>query len=201
MRATISVLTIGIATTLTAGTAAADGYFEGIAGLAIPVADDDYDDVADESLKLGVRAGGGGGPTKLELSADFSPVNLEYEGNDLLDTSAQRYRVLIGARHMVPAGKARLFVRLGAGVDIVHAAAFGEVLGVDYEYTETDPGIAAEAGFGVAIPLGGKLYLGGHFALPMAFHFDEDDPDDDTDVSVDYTAFDVDLLFTIGTVQ
>lgn len=201
MRATIKTFTIAIATMTTASVAHADGYFEGVVGLAVPVADDDYDDLSNESLKLGLRAGGGGGPTKLELSADFTPVNLEYEGNDLLDTSAQRYRVLIGARHVVPAGKASLFVRLGAGVDIAHASAFGTIVGIDYEYSDTDPGIAAEAGMGVAIPIGGKLYVGGHFAVPMAFHFDEDDPDDDTDVSFDYTGIDIDVLFTIGTRQ
>src|SRR5690606_17196734 len=110
-------------------------------------------------------------------------VNPELEGNQLADTSAQRYRILVGAPHHVPVGKAALFVRMGAGVDIAHASVFGTVLGVDYEYSDTDPGIAAEAGLGVRVPLGGKLYAGAHFALPMAFHFDEDDPGDDTDIA------------------
>lgn len=201
MRATITTFTIAIATTAAPQVAAADGYAEAVVGLAVPVADDDYDNYADDSLKLGLRAGGGGGPTQLELTGDFTLVSPEFEGNDLLDSSAQRYRILVGARHHVPVGKASLFVRLGAGVDIAHASVFGTVLGVDYEVSDTDPGIAAEAGIGVRVPLGGKLYVGGHFAVPMAFHFDEDDPQDNDDVYFDYTGIDLDLLFTIGTVQ
>ena len=201
MRPTISVLTIAIATTAAAGTAAADGYFEGVVGLAVPVADDDYDNFADESLKFGLRAGGGAGPTALELTGDFTLVNPEYEGNDLLSISAQRYRVLVGARHRVPVGKATLFVRLGAGIDLTHATASGTILGVDYESSDTDPGIAGEVGGGMIVPLGGKLYVGGHFAVPLAFHFDEDDPNQNDDIYFDYTGVDIDLLFTIGTVQ
>ncbi|MBZ0233934.1 MAG: outer membrane beta-barrel protein [Deltaproteobacteria bacterium] len=202
MRATITTFTIAIATTAAAQPAAADGYAEAVVGLAVPVADDDYDDFADESFKVGLRAGGGGGPTKLELSGDFTFVDPAAEGGLLnLDIDAERYRILVGARHAVPVGKASLFVRLGAGVDIVHASATGSAFGIDFEVSDTDPGIAAEAGLGIMVPLGGKLYVGGHLAVPMAFHFDEDDPDDDTDLSFDYTGIDLDLLFTIGTVQ
>jgi hypothetical protein len=202
MRATITTFTIAIATTTAIKTAAADGYFEGVAGLAVPVADDDYDNYADDSFKIGVRAGGGSGPTALELSADFTMVNPEFEGSDVADPSAQRYRVLIGARHRVPVGKASLFVRLGAGVDIARASVSGTipVLG-SYEYSDTDPGIAAEVGMGMTVPVGDKLYLGGHFAVPLAFHFDENDQNDPNDVYFDYTGVDLDLLFTIGTRQ
>jgi hypothetical protein len=201
MRATISVFTIGIATTALVRTAAADGYVEGVVGLAVPVADDDYDQFADESLKFGLRAGGGGGPTSLELTGDFTLVNPELEGSDTFRISAQRYRILVGARHHVPVGKASLFVRLGAGVDIAHASASGRIFGIDFETSDTDPGLAAEVGMGVRVPIGGKAYVGGHFAVPLAFHFDEDDPAQNDDVSFDYTGVDLDVLFTIGTVQ
>lgn len=201
MRATISAFTIAIATTAAATPAAADGYAEAVVGLAVPVADDDYDNYADDSLKLGLRAGGGAGPTKLELTGDFTMVNPEFEGNDVLDSSAQRYRILVGARHQVPVGKAALFVRLAGGVDIAHASVFGTVFGVDFETSDTDPGIAAEAGMGITVPIAGKLYVGGHIAVPMAFHFDEDDDQDPDDVFFDYTGVDIDVLFTIGTLQ
>lgn len=202
MRATITTFTIAIAATAPLGTAAADGYVEAVAGLAVPVADDDYDSFADESLKLGLRAGGGGGPTKLELAGDFTLVDPASEGGLFdLDISAQRYRILIGARHRVPAGKASLFIRLGAGIDIVHASATGSAFGVDFEVSDTDPGIAAEVGTGFTIPIGDKAYVGAHLAVPMGFHFDEDDPDDDSDLSFDYTGIDIDFLFTIGTAQ
>jgi hypothetical protein len=202
MRATITTCTIAIATTASVGTAAADGYVEGVVGLAVPIGDDDYDQFADESLKLGVRAGGGGGPTKLELAGDFTLVDPAAEGGILnLDVSAQRYRILIGGRHQIPAGKASLFVRLGAGIDIVHASATGTAFGVDFEVSDTDPGIAAEVGFGFTIPLGASGYVGAHLAIPMGFHFDEDDPNDESDLSFDYTGVDLDALFTIGTRQ
>ncbi len=201
MRATIPAFTIAIATTTAATPAVADGYAEAVVGLAVPVADDDYDNYADDSLKLGLRAGGGAGPAMLELTGDFTLVNPEFEGNDLVDSSAQRYRILVGARHHVPVGKASLFVRVGGGIDIAHARVYGSVFGVDYEYSDTDPGIAAEAGLGITVPIGGKLYVGGHLAVPMAFHFDEDDTSDDTDVFFDYTGVDLDVLFTIGTRQ
>lgn len=201
MRPTIFVLTIGVATTAGARTAAADGYFEGVVGLAVPVADDDYDNFADESLKLGLRAGGGSGPTSLELSADFTLVNPEIENSDNFRIGAQRYRILVGARHHVPVGTASLFVRLGAGVDIAHASASGNIFGIAFETSDTDPGIAAEFGMGIRVPIGGKAYVGGHFAVPIAFHFDEDDPAQNDDISFDYTGVDIDMLFTIGTVQ
>jgi hypothetical protein len=47
--------------------------------------------------------------------------------------------------------------------------------------------------------LGGNLYVGAHLAVPMAFHFDDDDPGDDGDFDFEYNGFDIDLLFTIGT--
>lgn len=202
MRATIPAFTIALATTAAATPAAADGYAEAVVGLAIPVADDDYDEFADDSLKLGLRAGGGAGPTMLELTGDFTFVDPASEGGLLnVDINAQRYRLLVGARHVIPAGKASLFVRVGAGVDVVHASATGSAFGIAFEVSDTDPGIAAEAGMGITVPIGGKLYVGGHFAVPMAFHFDEDDRSDDTDVFFDYTGVDLDVLFTIGTRQ
>jgi hypothetical protein len=198
MRATITTFTIAIATTVTAGTAAADGYFEGVAGLSIPVGDEDWDDFADESLKFGLRAGGGAGLTALELSGDIMLVNPDSVVDDLPgDFSAQRYRVLIGARHRVQAGKATIFVRGGAGVDVFHYSASGQIFGVEFEQSETDPGIAAELGGGFTIPFG-NLYLGGQMAMPLAFHFDDDDPNDDEDADLEYSAYDIDLLFTIG---
>ncbi len=197
---TISMLTVAAATTAGVQTAAADGYVEGIVGLAIPVGDDDYDGFADESLKLGMRAGGGAGPTALELALDFTPVNPEAE-TGLLDISVQRYRMLVAARHRVPAGPGTVFLRAGLGVDVLHYSASRSIFGVMFEASETDPGIAAEVGGGITVPVGGKLYVGGHFALPMAFHFDDDDPMDPEDTDLEYTGYDIDLLLTIGTRQ
>jgi hypothetical protein len=203
MRATIKTVVCVpaislIASMATAGTAAADGYFEGVAGLSIPFGDDDWDDFSDESLKLGVRAGGGGGPTGLELSGDVTLVNPDSVIDDLPgDFGAQRFRVLIGARHRIKAGNATVFFRAGGGVDIFHYTASGELFGVEFERSETDPGLAAEVGGGFTVPVG-NFYIGGQIGVPMAFHFDDDDPDDDEDADLEYSAYDIDLLFTIG---
>jgi len=194
MRATIKTFTIAIATMTTASVAHADGYFEGVAGLSIPA--------GDESMKFGIRAGGGAGPTKLELSGDITLVNPDSAIDDAPgDFGAQQYRVLIGARHAIPMGSATLFFRGGGGLDVFHYGLSGQVFGVEFSQSETDLGIAAEVGGGFAVNVGPKLYVGGQIAVPMAFHFDDDDPNDNEDADLEYTAYDIDLLFTIGTRQ
>jgi hypothetical protein len=205
MRATITTFTtIAIATTAWVGTAAADGgYFEGVAGVSVPFGDDDWDRFSDESLKFGIRAGGGAGPTALELTGDVSFINTDPDIEQFIpgDFGAQQFRLLVGARHQIKAGNALVFFRAGAGLDVFHYGTSGTFLGVDFEQSETDPGIAAEVGGGFAIAVGPKLYVGGQVAVPMAFHFDDDDPDDNNDADLEYNAYDVDLLFTIGTRQ
>lgn len=201
MRPTITTFTIAIATMTTASVAQADGYFEGVAGLSIPVGDDDWDEFADESMKLGIRAGGGGGPTALEVSGDVTLINPDPAVENLPgDFGAQQYRVLIGARHRVKAGNAMLFFRGAGGVDVFHYGISGDVFGVEFEQTETDPGIAAEVGGGFVVPVG-NLYVGAQLAVPMAFHFDDDDPNNNEDADLEYTAYAIDLMFTIGTRQ
>jgi len=66
-----------------AAPALADGYFEGVLGLASPIADDDYDNFVDGSLKLGVRAGSGAGPGAVEFTkyADSKGVKVLYITN------------------------------------------------------------------------------------------------------------------------
>lgn len=216
MTRTSNVLTLGGAASLalaavTAGPAAAEpdllrgSFMEAVLGLAVPVAEEDYEDTVDESLKLGVRFGsgqapGGAGWPGLELSLDFTPVNPELD-SATIDISIQRYRGLIGVRHRIPAGKGALFLRAGLGADLVHVSASGSILGINFETSETDVGLAAEVGAGLMFPIGGNLYVGAHFAVPMAFHFDDDDPGDPDDTDFEYTGVDLDLLFTIGTVR
>lgn len=203
MRTTITLFTIAIASTAAMSTAAADGgYFEGVAGLTVPVGDDDWDQFADESLKLGIRAGGGGGPTALELGGDITLVSPDADVENLPgDFSSQQYRILIGARHRIPVGKATMFLRGAGGVDVFHYSISGTVLGVDFERSETDPGLALEVGGGLSVPVGPSLYVGAQAAVPMAFHFDGDDPNDDNDADLEYTAYALDVMFTIGTRQ
>jgi hypothetical protein len=199
MRTSTGLLLVVLAAIAAPRSAAAEGgYLEGVVGIAIPIAEDDYDDAVDESLKLGVRAGSGAGPTALELSADFAPVNPAVDSS-VVDFGAQRFRLLVGGRHRIESGKATLFVRGGIGADIVHASASFTILGTTLEASETDVGLAAEIGGGMTVSLGDNLYVGAHLAVPMAFHFDDDDPDDDGDFDFEYNGFDIDLLFAIGT--
>lgn len=180
----------------TAGSAAAEGYIEGVVGAAVPLEEEDYADAVDEGLKLGIRGGSGLGPGAFEVTVDYTA----FGGFELLGSAYDftRYRALVGGRHRIgldDAGKAALLVRVGVGVDVMALTVTNDVF--DFERTETDAGIAAEVGTGFVVSLG-KVYVGGHLAVPMAFHFDEDDPDDPDDSDVEYNAFDLDVLFTVG---
>jgi hypothetical protein len=180
----------------TAGSAAAEGYIEGVVGAVVPLEEDDYADAVDEGLKLGLRAGSGLGPGAFELAADYTA----FGGFEVLGSTYDftRYRVLAGGRHRIGldgAGKVALLLRVGVGVDVMSLHVTNDLF--DFEQTETDAGIAAEVGTGFLVSLG-KVYVGGQLALPMAFHFDEDDPDDPEDNDVEYNAIDIDVLFTVG---
>ena len=48
------------------------------------------------------------------------------------------------------------------------------------------------------IALGGVL-LSAQLALPIALHFDDDDPNDPEDFDLEYTGVDLDFLFAVGT--
>jgi hypothetical protein len=178
-----------------AGVAHAEGYVEGVAGVAIPVSDDDYSEL-EEALKLGVRAGSGA-PMAVEFAADYT----NYQGTEALDIKFDltRYRAMIGVRQHIAVGEkknAALFIRGNVGADVMQFTAHSDGI-IDIDESETDVGIAAELGIG-GLARFGNLYLGGHLAVPFAFHFDEDDPNDDEDVDAEYTGVDIDILFTAG---
>jgi hypothetical protein len=177
------------------------GYAEAVVGLALPLADDDYEDL-DESVKVGLRAGSGSSPTAIELTADYTPFGETSEsGLGTIEIDFDRFRVLAGIRHRIPMGGkgGQIFIRAALGGDLVRFGAQGTLVGFDIDRHDTDPGLAAELGGGFVIPVSGKLYVGGQLAVPMAFHFDDDDPDDPDDADLEYTGIDLDLLFTIGT--
>lgn len=184
----------------TATAAAEGGYVEAVLGVAVPIAGDEgYEDL-EEEVKVGVHAGSGSGPTALELSLDFTPFG-DDDGGDVFDVRFDRFRVLAGARHRTALGKSKgtLFFRGGIGVDLMRFAYSGTVAGIEFDYSDTDPGLAAEVGTGFTFPLGDKAYVGAHVAVPFAMHFDADDPDDAEDIDLEYTAIDLDVLFTVGT--
>jgi hypothetical protein len=177
----------------------ADGAFvEADVGLAVPLLDDDYEASVDESLKLGLRLGTTTKFGGLDIGFDFTPFNDNLTNAFLTDVDIQRFRFHVGARAIYPiTPKARLFARFGAGIDLIHYSARGSVLGIDFEASETDVGIALEASGGVMFDVG-KVQIGAKLGIPMAFHFEEDDPNDNQDADLKYTSVDLDLSFVIA---
>ena len=180
--------------------AAADGFTEGVVGGMVPLADDEYTDTVDASLKLGVRAGSlGERGAGVELALDFTPVSFNGPSSfGDVETTARRFRALVGGRFQhALRGPGFLFVRAGAGVDVGNVSTQGTFLGVEVDEGQTDLGLALEFGGGVGVELG-SVYVGAQVALPMAFHFDDNDPDDPDDYDFEYTGIDLDLLFAVG---
>jgi len=199
------LLIVSLATLAAPAAARADSFGEVVAGVAIPIGDDTYDGIVDESFRLGVRGGSlserGVG---FELGVDWTAVNDDVGGAvpglASLDVSWNRFRVLGGARvgklvgHKTPVFA---FARLGAGVDLIHLNVTATVLGVESEKSETDAGLALEVGGGLLVPIG-SVAAGVQIAVPMGFHSDDDDSDPTT-VEHDYTSYDLDLLATVST--
>ncbi len=173
------------------------GYIELVAGAMLPLGEEEYSDFVDSSFKLGVRGGvwarkGGG----FEMALDWTPVDNDLQGGQFVDIEINRFRLQVGGRGgAMVAPHVKIFGRLLFGVDYIRAS--GDVLGFDYE--ETDVGLAVEVGGGVLVNVADALAVGVQFAVPMAFHFEEDDPDDDTDSDLEYNAYDLDILFTVAT--
>lgn len=173
------------------------GFVEPHVGIMIPVADDEYTDAADESLKLGVRIGSGSDRRALDLGIDYTPVNDELS-TDIIEVDVSRFRFQIGGRFIAAAGdKARLFGRISAGLDLIRYSASGNVFGIEVDQSETDPGLAVEAQGGVLFDLG-SVMLAAWVGVPMAFHFDDDDPDVADDADLEYTGIDIDLAVGVA---
>ncbi len=190
LRATCLVAVLGAPLVATAET-----FIEPVAGIAIPLADEDYERVSESSPKLGLRVGSllerGIGP---ELAFDFTPVSDDYD-IPFTEIDIQRFRLQLGGRFGQRVGeRAFVFGRVAAGVDLVRV--HGEVDALNVEFGETDAGIAAEIAGGVLVNLG-SVAVGAQLGVPLAFHFDEDDANDDDDLDLDYTGVDLDILFAV----
>ena len=180
-------------------------FFEVVGGLSVPVGGSEgdagleYGDTVDESLKLGLRAGAfGAGKAGFEVALDWTPYNDELDSS-FADVSLHRFRLQGGVRVGGKAAeKVMVFGRFLLGADIVRLDSRVEIpiIGT-FEFDETDVGLALEIGGGVIVNLG-SVALGGQIALPIAMHFDDDDPMDNEDGDFDYTAYDLDILFTVA---
>lgn len=189
----LAVITVLVAST---SIASADNFVEIAGGIMIPVEDEDWTDYVESSPKLATRIGGAGQDGRVGglLSVDWTPVNTDVDGllGGAVESSAHRFRILANVltqHHIGP--RLALSARLGAGVDIAYVRVRENILGT--ERSDTDSGLAIEAGFGLWFDLG-SMKVGGELAFPLSFH--SDGPDDDIDLR-DYTSFDIDLLFGV----
>jgi len=181
---------------LAATPAAADSFVGATGGLMIPLGDSNnsktgWSDMVSSSPKLGLRVGatgesGLGGM----ITADWTPVSANAD-NQLVDVSANRFRILAQfvvdkdiASHLLFSGRG------GIGVDIAHASA-SSALG---DASDTDTGLGFEFGGGLWFKLG-STEIGGELALPVGIHSHK--AQKLTDITLDYTSYDVDLLFGV----
>ncbi|MEZ4404153.1 MAG: hypothetical protein R3B06_29290 [Kofleriaceae bacterium] len=201
MRSSFVLGTSAVALLALAPAARADSLLEFVAGGAIPVADSEYTDRVDNSLKLGVRAAAvGARGAGVELGLDYTIANFDGGGQFAgLSVDGWRLRALVGGRYQAAlGGKGFAFARLGAGLDVAGLAVTGTLLGFPVDESQTDLGVALEVGAGIGVRLG-KATVGLQAALPIGLHVDPDDQADAHDFDFEYTAVDLDVLASVGT--
>jgi hypothetical protein len=182
-----------LACVLAASRASADSFTIINAGLAVPISDSDWTRLADPSLKLGVRAGGGRPDVAGYVSFDFTPVSFVDEPG-FGDLSAQRYRALVGIqvwRQLVP--NVHFDARLGVGIDIAHASYTFTVLGTTTKYSDTDVGYAFEPAAGLWFDIGATANVGFELGFPVGHH-DKTAMPGTGDFTFKYTSVDLDLM-------
>jgi hypothetical protein len=186
-------------------------YASADVGVSGPVANNNWVNFADPTVKIGIHAGWELALHKYfllapELNLDIIPVNTDdgnfYAQNLNYDAAFTRVRFLIGARFSARIGKAEPFLRLGFGVDYIGghvrppggnpgdfssaAFAFKPALGFQYEVAKY-----ITVGGELAFPLG----IGHSFGNTRPF-FNPFGPLGDGVVS--FTAFDIDFVAFVG---
>jgi opacity protein-like surface antigen len=179
-----------------------DGFIEVAIGQAVPLGDDQWDDTWDDTLKLGLRGGvGARRGLGFEVALDYTPLDsssTSVGGLANLETDISRYRLMVGGRGGVPVARnVRAFGRALIGVDYMRGTYEGQILGQPFDGDEDDVGLGLEIGGGVAFNVLDVLSVGVQLNIPIAFHFNEADSEDPIDN--EYTAYDVDLMLTVGT--
>jgi len=178
--------------------AAMSGVLAFLAGLQLPVADNNWTDYVDASPKIGVRAGAVEGALAGMVSADFTPERLTAKtampfGADV-GASAYRFRFLahLGFEHEV-GPKLTLTARVGAGLDLAHGSYDYTAAGVRFHSSDSDVGFAFEFGGGVWWDIG-SAQIGGELAMPIGNH---DKASQNGSVAFQYTSYDIDMLFAV----
>ncbi len=182
-----------------------NGFAEVVVGMANPIGDDDYDDIVENSFKLGVRGGvfrgaplSGGVHLGFELGADWALADTKLDDGPNFDATFHRFRFLAGGRVNVNLmKKLSLFFRAGAGLDVVLGSLSLTIGQTTTTTDENDLGFALEFGGGAVVEAGGYLF-GMQLALPIAWHDDPSSGAGDV-LYYDYTSYELDLLVTAGT--
>lgn len=174
--------------------ARADQFVELGGGLAVPMSDDEYTDYVETSPTLFVRVGAGT-PIGGMFSIDFTPLAAK-DAN--LNFNRLRFQGHVTVRkHVAP--KVELSGRFGAGLDLLHESYDVTILGMHFEGSDTDFGLALEVGGGAWFTVGssGGVQLGVEVALPISIHSTEGNPNNPNDPDnprFDYTSVDLDVL-------
>jgi hypothetical protein len=169
------------------GTAHAEVFGEVEAGIANPIGDSDWTNLASTSFKLAGRLGFASpeGPGAA-LQLDWTPIHIHGQPPNGIDVSASRIRMLpTFVYHHPIAPKLALSARLGVGLDYIHESASFTVLGATTTSTSSDTAFAFELGGGVWYDLG-AVELGGELALPISAHSDKN--------TAHYSSYDIDVL-------
>lgn len=187
---------ITLAILLAPSIAAADGFFQLAGGLSTPVGDDDWNNVAEPSPKLSLRAAGINNRIGGYISADWIPQQTDAGGfsfpGGMTDVSAQRFRLLVGPIFEAPVTRALTFsARLGIGADIAYANVETTTVLGSASASDTDVGFAFEVGGGLWVNVG-SMQVGGELALPVGRHDDEKDSNDD--IAMQWTSYDFDIM-------
>lgn len=191
-------LLAALGVSVVASYAQADGYIAVSGGASFPIGDDDWTRVVESSPTVAVRGGGGrkissSARLALEGSFEFSPLSTDAD-SAIVDISLTRYRALIGARlEQRIARGALVALRGGVGIDHLRSEVSSSLL-PGFSDTDSDTGLALEAGVGLWFSAGPVL-VGVETALPIGFH--SDGSDDQSDAALDFQNIDLSLLVGI----
>jgi hypothetical protein len=183
-----------------------EGFFIEIpVGIGTPLGDSGNEGMYDSSFWTGVNLGylfsiGGGtvaiGPA---LDVQYSPGNVDqnfHEGDGSQDNLyLGRFRAIAGARMLVGFGSAYMLMRVGVGIDYVHAS-WDSVVYNAYAH-DSDAAAGMVAGLGMGYRLTDLIGLNFLIDFPIGFH--SEDPNDDRD-PIDWTGEMIDLLASVAIV-
>ena len=173
----------------------ADSFVDIVGGISTPISDDDWENAVESSPVLGVRVGALPKEVGGYLSVEWMPTNTDAQGWSIpgsqADISAHRFRIMVGPLLHHNVGALSVTGRAGIGADIAYASASGNVIGVEFEESETDVGLGFEFAGGLWFKLG-NLELGGEVSLPVGLH-----DDDNQNIDFNYTSVDLQLLFGV----